>query len=77
MRNLLLYGVENIHFDIVDGVVVPEKTELVYKMALEYTGDVFKAYFCNDSTRDVWTEEIMNNGLKQNLESKSSVGATD
>ena len=69
MRNLLLYGVEGIHFDLVNGVVVPEKTEFTYKMSLEFTGDIFQAYFCEDSNRDVWTEEMKNNGLKQNLES--------
>ena len=70
MRNLLLYGVEGIHFDLVDGVVVPEETNFVYKMNLELTGDIFQAYFCNDTERDVWTEEMKSNGLKQNLESK-------
>ena len=71
VRNLLLYGVEDIHYDVVDGIVVPEDTERVYKMSLIYTGDIFQAYFCHDSERDVWTEEMKNNGLKQNLESKS------
>ena len=71
MRNLLLYGVEGIHFELVDGVVIPQVTEFKYKMTLKYTGDIFQAYFCEDSVRgdDVWTEEMKNNGLKQNLES--------
>ena len=70
MRNLLLYGVESIHYDIVGGIVVPKKTNFTYKMSLEYTGDIFLAYYCKDADRDIWTEEMMQNGLNQNLESK-------
>ena len=69
MRNLLLYGVENTHYDMVDGKVVPEDTTFNYKMSLIHTGDIFKAYFCEDPERDVWTEEMMQNGLLQNKES--------
>ncbi len=66
IRNLLLYGVENINYSIdsITQTVVPNN-EKPYDMKLEYTGDVFKAYHSAK-----WTKEDYNNGLLQNKDSE-------
>ena len=66
IRNLLLYGVENINYtiDSVTKTVIPN-SEKPYDMKLEYTGDVFKALYS-----DKWTKDDYNNGILQNKDSE-------
>ncbi len=65
LRNLLQYGVENTNYQIKNGIVVPLTGEgSEYNMNVIYTGDVFKAYFCEG----VWTAEMKANGEAQNKE---------
>ena len=72
LRNLLLYGVENIHYtkDNSTGVVTKMPTS-TYKMRLEYTGNVFMAYPCTDTiwNGEAWTNVSKINGQLQNAES--------
>ena len=72
-RNMLQYGVLNNHYAYVDGsqmdkisqdsVYIAIKSGSLYKMNIEYTGDVFKAYYTAD-----WTEQDAVNGKIQNSE---------
>lgn len=63
-RNLLQYGELNINYSIVDGNVVKSTVENnVYDMDLLYTGDLFKAYYCEELG---WTEFVKDYGTKQN-----------
>ena len=71
LRNLLLYGVENIHYTKdANGVVTMSPTS-TYKMRLEYTGNIFLAYPCSDPiwNGEAWTNESKINGQLQNAES--------
>ena len=71
LRNLLLYGVENIHYTKdANGVVTMNPTS-TYKMRLEYTGNIFLAYPCNDPiwNGEAWTNDAKVNGQLQNSES--------
>ena len=74
LRNLLLYGVENIHYTKDDNGVVTKNPTSTYKMNIEYTGNVFLAYPCNDPIWNgkAWTNEAKINGQLQNSESKFS-----
>ncbi|MBO5314878.1 MAG: hypothetical protein J6B48_00445 [Clostridia bacterium] len=66
IRNLMLYGVENINYSIdsITQTVVPN-ADKPYDMKLEYTGDVFKALYS-----EKWTKEDYDNGLLQNKDSE-------
>lgn len=65
LRNLLQYGVENTNYQMKNGIVVPLTGEgSEYNMNIIYTGDVFKAYYCDG----VWTAEMKSNGEVQNKE---------
>ncbi len=65
VRNLLQYGVENINYfrDISTNIITPD-SEKIYDMKLEYTGDIFKAYYSA-----TWTKDDFANGLEQNKDS--------
>ena len=68
LRNLLQYGHvgTNYSYDEESGLVTRYTEGAgVYKMNLLYTGDVFKAYYCEELG---WTEEAYNNGFNQNKE---------
>ena len=71
LRNLLLYGVENIHYTKDDNGVVTKNPTSTYKMRLEYTGNIFLAYPCSDPiwNGEAWTNESKINGQLQNAES--------
>lgn len=73
MRNLLQYGVENTNY-VVDenGVVSHAGTGSVYNMNLEYTGNVFIAYYNTYG----WTEEIATSGVAQNGQSSAASSVT-
>ena len=71
-RNLLQYGVLNNHYEYItpedgkideDAVYVALKSGSLYKMNIEYTGDVFKAYYTSE-----WTEKDAANGKQQNYD---------
>lgn len=67
-RNLLQYGHKGTNYtydEEKDMVVSYTEGAGVYKMNLEYTGDVFKAYFCEQIG---WTKEVFLNGENQNKE---------
>ena len=67
LRNLLQYGEENKNYTIRDGVVVPVSDgNSVYRMDISYTGDVFKAYYCDLYN---WNADVMAYGILQNKES--------
>ena len=61
LRNLLLYGVENIHYTKDDNGVVTKSATSTYKMRLEYTGNIFMAYPCTDA---IWNGEAWTNSSK-------------
>ena len=64
VRNTLQYGVQNSNFYLDDNkFVTPSTTEgSRYKMNIEYTGDVTKAYYLDGE----WTPELSENVKKQN-----------
>ena len=67
LRNLLQYGEENKNYQIHDGVVVPVSDgNNVYRMNILYTGDVFKAYYCELYG---WNAKEMADGILQNEDS--------
>lgn len=67
LRNLLQYGEENKNYTMVDGLVVPATSgNNVYRMNIIYTGDVFKAYYCELYG---WNETAAENGVHQNDDS--------
>lgn len=73
MRNLLQYGVENTNYILdANGVVSPANTGSVYNMNLDYTGNVFIAYYNTYG----WTEEIAASGAAQNAQSKAASSVT-
>lgn len=64
LRNLLQYGEEHINYSVVDGNVVRSAVENnIYDMSLLYTGDIFKAFYCEELG---WTEFVKNYGTMQN-----------
>lgn len=66
LRNLLQYGVENINYTLdASTQIVTLNSEKPYDMKLEYTGDVFKAYYS-----DSWTKKDSENGAFQNKDSE-------
>ena len=71
LRNLLLYGVENIHYTKDNNGVVTMNPTSTYKMRIEYTGNIFLAYPCNDPiwNGEAWTNDAKINGQLQNSES--------
>lgn len=62
MRNLLCYGVPNTNYRLSEDEFVTRFTEQGsnYKMNLDYCGDVFKAYYSPE-----WTKDMADSGLKQ------------
>lgn len=72
LRNLLLYGVENIHYTKDANGVVTKIPTSMYKMRIEYTGNIFLAYPCTDPiwNSEPWTNESKIYGQIQNSESK-------
>ncbi len=67
LRNLLQYGEENKNYTIHDGIVVPVSDgNSVYRMNILYTGDVFKAYYCD---LYAWDADAMDYGILQNKDS--------
>ena len=76
-RNLLQYGHKgtNYTYDEANDVIVSYTEGAgVYKMNLEYTGDVFKAYFCEQIG---WTKEVFLNGENQNKEAVAPAPAKE
>ena len=71
LRNTLQYGVmgTNYHLDSNGNVVRVSEGNNVYHMDLRYTGDVFKALYCEELG---WTKEAFDNGVKQNSQSVSA-----
>ncbi len=70
LRNLLQYGVEYTNYYLVDGVVNHDgiMADSVYKMNINYTGDVFLAYPCLTEGWTKLSKVDMENGLLQNKE---------
>ena len=68
LRNLLQYGVSGTNYTLdKDGFVIRDKSEdNKYFMNILYTGDIFKALYCEEIG---WTPEVAENGVKQNNES--------
>ena len=64
VRNLLQYGVENVNYSIDENGLVRPSSEKRYDMNLLYTGDVFKALYSED-----WTKEDAEYGKLQNKDS--------
>ena len=68
-RNLLQYGVNVTNYTIDDNEVVTRKINdenNAYNMNLLYTGNVFKAYYCEELG---WTKDAKTYGEAQNLDS--------
>ena len=64
VRNLLQYGVENTHYILQgDNYVLPTENNAYFMNPL-YTGDMFNMYYSEN-----WTENMAQNGEKQNKES--------
>ena len=68
LRNLLQYGVQGTNYllDTKGNVTRVNDGNNVYHMNLLYTGDIFKAMYCEELG---WTKDIHSNGLVQNDES--------
>ena len=66
LRNLLQYGVEGTNY-VLDGgnVVRVDSGDNLYRMNLNYTGDVFLAKYCEAIG---WTKDAKENASKQNNE---------
>ena len=71
LRNLLQYGVHGTNYSLDNGKVVrvPATDNNAYYMDLIYTGDVFKALYCEEIG---WNATAKQNGLNQNLEAKAA-----
>ena len=67
-RNLLQYGYRGVNYTVDSDGVITSYTEGdgVYKMNLLYTGNVFKAYYCEQVS---WNAAALANGENQNKES--------
>ncbi len=61
LHNLLLYGVENMNYNLVDGNVTLYGTD--YRMNPLYTGNLFTSYFCEEYG---YTKEVAQYGELQN-----------
>ena len=78
LRNLLQYGVKNTNYYldesgknvIFDGV----DENRIYRMDLLYTGNLFKALFCEEYG---FTSDVAKNGNKQNAEASYVAGGTN
>ena len=67
LRNYLQYGVEHTNYSVVNGLVVPTNDpESIYNMNLLYTGDVFKALYCEVDGWVKWNENSFTSGKLQN-----------
>lgn len=68
LRNLLQYGVNGTNYTLSsDGeIIMATDADNVYRMNLEYTGNVFIAGYCDEIA---WTAEKAASGIKQNAES--------
>ncbi len=66
-RNLLQYGYRGVNYTVDDDGVVTSYTEGdgVYKMNILYTGNIFKAYYCEQIP---WNAATLANGENQNKE---------
>ncbi len=78
LRNRLQYGVSGTNYEVVYDkdesgeniestrrIVRSTSENNIYYMNLLYTGNVLKAYYCEELN---WTEEVMNNTVNQNLD---------
>jgi hypothetical protein len=66
LRNLLQYGVEGTNYVMDNGAVkMVQSGDNVYRMNLEFTGDVFLAKYCVELG---WTKAVSENASKQNNE---------
>lgn len=74
LRNLLQYGVRGTNYTLDEnGTVTRVSTgENVYYMNLLYTGDIFRAYYCDAFG---WNKAAEENGKKQNDESLVTAAA--
>ena len=71
-RNLLQYGSLGTNYSYNEETNTVTRFSGVsgeYKINIYYTGDIFKAYYCDDFA---WNEEAYNNGQKQNVESSAA-----
>lgn len=75
LRNLLQYGVSGTNYTLDDNgtedtsddkIIRVNKGDNVYHMDLLYTGDLFKAYYCDELG---WNATVRKNGALQNGES--------
>ena len=66
LRNTLQYGVKGANYTVDSNGFVTKisDTDREYNMNIEYTGNVFKAYFCG-----TWTSDAAKYGLEQNKQS--------
>lgn len=71
-RNLLLYGKVNTNYKLDRETLIVNHNNIadsdVYVMDIAYTGDVFKAYYCECDGMHDWTKEAALNGEQQNKE---------
>ncbi len=72
LRNLLQYGIEYTNYTVVDGIVDPTtaSADSVYKMNLEYTGDIFLAKYCETPGWYKWNAQLKESGIKQNADAR-------
>ncbi len=63
IRNMLEYGIEFTHYNVVDGKVVRETSGDVYNMNPLYTGNAFIMFYCDEYD---WNEAYATMGKKQN-----------
>ena len=68
LRNLLQYGVKGTNYTLAEDGSIVSNTEGpgVYNMNLLYTGDIFKAYYCENLG---WNETVKTEGDLQNKQS--------
>lgn len=68
LRNYLQYGVEYTNYTVdANGVAHPETTGIsVYQMNLLYTGDIFRAHYCDTDGWFSWTADDATYGALQN-----------
>ena len=72
-RNLLQYGNVSVNYRMNGDVVEPYTNgENVYKMDLNYTGNMFLGYYCETEGWVRWNADIVNNGKAQNAQSNPS-----
>ncbi len=66
LRNLLQYGDYLTHYQIVEGMIVPNTTGEIYRMNLDYTGNIFTADYCGDA----WNEKMHNDAKQHNKDAQ-------